>query len=390
MVMIRHRRTQSPLVLAAMLTLCVAAGCRGGNAPSADERAHPPPVPVNVTSVVGRDEPVTVEATGSFAADELSDVAPEVSGRVVETLVDVGQFVRVGQPLVRIQGVNAGLRLDEARAAAARAQASVRLTESQNTLARTTAERYTALLATGDVSKTLADQAMTQAETSQQEVATARASLAEAQAQLALAEKAVSDVVVAAPFEGTISARHVSPGEYVQPSTPVVTLVKVNPLRLQLSIPGVQAAQVELGQAVTTSVDAYPGKAFSGSVTSVNPVITPESRSFITEVRVPNPKALLKPGMFAVATIDQGRTIRSLFVPRAAVVEDVNTNSWRLFVIGPDSRAQLRVLQLAARQSGNQINVVAGVAEGERVATTRLTDLFDTALVTVVEPASSR
>ena len=201
-----------------------------------------------------------------------------------------------------------------------------------------------------------------------------------------MAEKAVSDVVVSAPFEGTISARHVSPGEYVQPSTPVVTLVKVNPLRLQLSIPGVQAAQVALGQQVTTSVDAYPGKAFTGVITAVNPVMTPESRSFITEVRVPNPQALLKPGMFAVATIDQGRTVRTFFVPRAAVVEDVNTNSWRVFVIGDDNRAQLRVVQLAARQSGNEINVVAGVTEGDRVATTRLGDLFDTALVTITQP----
>jgi membrane fusion protein (multidrug efflux system) len=221
-------------------------------------------------------------------------------------------------------------------------------------------------------------------------MATARASLAEAQAQLALAEKAVSDVVVAAPFEGTISGRHVSPGEFVQPATPVVTLVKVDPLRLQLAIPGIQAAQVEVGQTVTTSVDAYPGKAFTGSITSLNPVITPESRSFITEVRVPNPRALLKPGMFAVATIDQGRTARALFVPRAAVVEDVNTNSWRVFVIGADNRAQLRVVQLAARQSGDEVKVVAGVAEGERVATSRLGDLFDTALVTIVEGAASR
>jgi hypothetical protein len=94
--------------------------------------------------------------------------------------------------------------------------------------------------------------------------------------------------------------------------------------------------------------------------------------------------------MFAVATIDQGRTARALFVPRAAVVEDVNTNSWRVFAIGPDNRAQLRVVQLAARQGGSEIKLVAGVAEGERVAITRMGDLFDTALVTIAEPADSR
>jgi RND family efflux transporter MFP subunit len=365
----------------AICILSLAPACRQAAEPAA--RAPRAPVSVAVAPVIGRDEAVTLEATGSFVAEEQSDVAPEASGRVVDTLVDVGEFVKAGQRLVRIQGVDAGLRLDEARAAVARAEATVRLTESQNALANTTAERYTSLLATGDVSKTLADQARTQAETSQQDVATARASLAEARAQFALAEKAVSDVIVVAPFAGSISARLVSVGEYVQPSTAVVTLVKVDPLRLQLAIPGVQAARVAVGQAVTTSVDAYPGKTFTGAVISVNPVITPQSRSFITEVRVPNREALLKPGMFAVATIDQGRTERAFLVPRAAVVEDVNTNSWRVFVVGADQRVQLRVVQLAARQSGDQIKLLAGVAEGERVATTRLGDLYDTATVTI-------
>jgi RND family efflux transporter MFP subunit len=373
--------------LISIIALAILVGCRAAP-PPAVERPTLGPVTVSVASVVGRNEPVMLEATGSFVADEQSDVAPEASGRIVEALVDIGQSVKAGQPLVRIQGVDVGLKLDEARAAVAKAEAAVKLAESNNALARTTAERYDALLATGDVSKTLVDQSKTQFETSEQDVVTARASLAQARAQLSLAEKAVADVVVAAPFDGFISARNVSAGEYVQPSTPVATLVKIDPLRLHLSIPGVQAAQVVVGQKVSTWVDSYPERIFSGSITAVNPVITPESRSFITEVRVPNPDALLKPGMFAVAMIDQGRTTRALFVPRAAVVEDVNTNSWRVFVIGDDNRAQLRVVQLAARQSGNEIRVVSGINEGERVATSRLGDLYDTAPVTVGDHGS--
>jgi RND family efflux transporter MFP subunit len=336
-----------------------------------------------VALVAGRDAPVTIQATGGFQPDESSDVASEVSGRVVATPVDVGQFVRQGAVLVRLQGVDAGLRLDDARANGQRAEASVRLAESQDALAQTTAQRYTALLATGDVSRTVADQAVTQAETSRQNVATARASLAQARAQLALAEKAVADVVVAAPFDGYISARRVSAGEWVQPSTPVVTLLKMDPLRLQLTIPGVQAAEVKEGQKVTATVDAYPGRTFTGAISAVNPAISPESRSFIVEARVANHDAVLKPGMFAVAAIDQGRTVRSLLVPKAAVIEDVNTNSWRVFVVDKDNRARLRVVQLAARDTGDTIAIVSGVAEGERVAVSNLGPLYDTAEVTV-------
>jgi RND family efflux transporter MFP subunit len=360
------------------------AGCSRNGEEAANAATAPVATSVSIAPVSGVDEPVTIEATGSFQPDESSDVAPEASGRVVATPVDVGDFVKAGQVLVRIQGIDAGLRLDEARATVARADANVKLAESQNNLAQTTAQRYGALLATGDVSKTVADQARTQAETSVQSVNTARASLAEARAQLAQAEKAVSDVVVAAPFAGYISARQVSVGEYVQPSTAVATLLKLDPLRLQLTIPGVQAGQISLGQRVAARVDAFPDRWFDGIVTAINPSISAESRSFTVEARVPNRDATLKPGMFAVAAVDQGRTQRALIVPRAAVVEDVNTNSFRLFVIDDQNRARLRIVQLAARQQGETVRILTGIKEGERVATSNLADLYDGAQVTIV------
>jgi membrane fusion protein (multidrug efflux system) len=378
-------------VIRALLAVCVigTAGCRGGAEVVEPARAAAPAtLPGRVAPVVGRDEPVALQATGSFSADESSDVASEVSGRVVATPVDVGQYVRKGAVLVRLQGVDAGLRLDEARANVNRAEAALRLADSQDKLAQSTAERYMALVATGDVSRTVAEQQQTQAETSRQTVNTARASLAQAKAQLALAEKAGSDVVGVATFDGYISQRRVSEGEWVQPSTPVVTLLKIDPLRLQLTIPAVQAGQVANGQAVTATVDAYPGRQFAGTITAVNPAIATESRSLLVEARVPNHDAVLKPGMFAVAEIDQGRTARSLFVPRPAVVEDVNTNSWRVFVIDKENRARLRVVQLAARQAGDVIRILSGIEDGERVATSNLGALYDSAEVTIVPGAA--
>jgi RND family efflux transporter MFP subunit len=371
--------------LALSASLAALGGCRREAALDAAKAQRPPTLPVRTAMVVGQDEPVTLQATGSFVADEDSDVAPESSGRVVATPVDVGQFVKQGTVLVKLRAVDAGLRLDEAKAAASRAEANVRLVESQNTLAQTTAARYERLVATGDLSREVADQAKTQAETSTQNVATARASLAEAQAQLALAEKAVADVVVSAPFPGFISARNVSVGEYVQPSTPVIKLLKVDPLRLQLVVPGIETGHVSRGQKVTSTVDAFPGQVFRGEITAVNPAIVQQSRSLIVEARVPNPDAVLKPGMFAVAQIDQGRTTRALIVPRAAVIEDANTNSFRVFAIDRDNRARLRVVLLAPRQSGDTVRLVSGVKEGERVATSNLNQLYDSATVTHAE-----
>lgn len=371
----------------AALAACVAciplitAGCN-------HTETAPPPAEVKpaaavaVAPVKGVDEPVIVEATGSFQADESSDVAPDSSGRVLATPVDVGQHVAKGAVLIRIQGVDANLRLDEARAAVQRAEANLKLAESQNSLAQTTAKRNEALLKGGLIPQTTADEARTQAETSANNVAVARASLAQVKAQLALAEKAVADVVVLAPFDGYISQRRVAVGEFVQPSTAVATLLRIDPLRLQLTIPSVQAGQIAVGQPVTARVDAFPGQVFSGKIAAVNPSIAAESRSFIVEARVPNPGGQLKPGMFAVASIDQGRTERAMLVPRRAVIEDVNTNSFRVFVIDKDNKARVRVVQLAARQNQpDSTKILTGIKEGERVATSSLADLYDGAVV---------
>jgi RND family efflux transporter MFP subunit len=374
-------RSAIPVPLVFLLLIGAVGACAGAQeeaAPAGQQR-----ISVTVAPVAAADVAVTIDATGSFAAAESSDVAPEASGRVMATPVDVGAFVKQGAVLVRLRAADASLRLAEAEAAARRAEANVTLAESQNTLAQTTAQRYASLLATGDVSPTVADQARTQAETQEQTVATARASLAEAQAQLALAQKALNDVVVTAPFPGFISARQVSVGEFVQPNTPVVTLVQIDPLRLQLTIPGVQAGRLAVGQKVSATVDAFPGRTFTGTIAAVNPAVDPQSRSFTVEARVRNPDAVLKPGMFAVATVDQGRVERAYFVPQSAVAEDVNTDSYRVFVIDASGHAQLRVVQPVGRATADPVRLTTGVKEGERVATSQLGDLYDGAVVSV-------
>lgn len=377
-------RYRSPALAALALSVAVSlAGCRQTDTASA-QAENRPPAAVSIAPVQGLDEPVIIEATGSFQADESSDVAPESSGRVIATPVDVGQHVPNGAVLIRIQSVDANLRLNEAEAAVARAEANLKLAQSQNDLAQTTAKRHATLLANGLVPQTVADEARTQAETSANTVLVARASLSQARAQLALAEKAVADVVVSAPFAGYISERRVAAGEFVQPSTAVVTLLRIDPLRLQLAIPAVQAGQVMTGQAVLARVDAYPDSTFEGKITAVNPAISAQSRSFMVEARIPNPDARLKPGMFAVASIAQGRTERAVLVPRRAVIDDVNTNSFRVFVVDADNVARLRVVQLAARQAQpDQTKLLTGVKEGERVATSNLAELYDGAPVTI-------
>jgi membrane fusion protein (multidrug efflux system) len=163
----------------------------------------------------------------------------------------------------------------------------------------------------------------------------------------------------------------------------VATLVSIDPLRLKLTVPGVQAGQVSIGQVVQATVDAYPGRTFTGKVTALNPSLAAESRSLGLEARVPNGDFALKPGMFAVAQIDTGRRERMMVVPRRALIEDANTNSYRVYVIDNENRARLRVVRLAARQPEDTVRVTSGIKEGERVATSNLADLYDGIAVSV-------
>jgi RND family efflux transporter MFP subunit len=374
------------LALPLLVTACGGAeteAARGvANDPAAKTAA---PISVSMSEVQGRNVPVVIRAMGSFEADEASAVAPESAGQVVATPVNVGASVRRGDVIVRLQAADSELRLQEAEAALRRSEAALRQAEERNALTQANATRYLTLVETGDVSRTVADQARTEAAMSAAAVATARAEVEQQRARLALARKAVADVVVRAPFDGFVSERPVAVGEHVTPSTRVATVLKIHPIKLQVRVPGIEAARVTTGLEVVAQVDAYPGRRFTGRVTAVNPAIDVASRSFTVEVSIPNADRLLKPGMFAVAEIQADATEEATFVPAAAVQADPNTNSRRVFVVD-NGTARLRVVQVAEEQQGH-VRILSGVEAGEVVATSRLAELFDGALVEARQPA---
>jgi len=343
------------------------------------------PIPVSTATVQGRPVSIVIRVTGSFAADEASAVAPESAGQVVATPINVGAAVSRGDVIVRLRVEDAELRREEAEAALRRAEAALRQAEERNVLAQANATRYLTLLETGDVSRTVADQARTEAAVNAAVVATARAEVEQQWARLALARKAVADVVVRAPFDGFVSERPVAVGEHVTPSTRVATVLRIDPIKLEVRVPSIEAARIKKGLHVVARVDAYPDRTFTGRVTAVSPAVDAASRSFTVEASVPNPDRLLKPGMFAVVEIHAGATENGTFVPVAAVQSDPNTNSLRVFVV-ENGTARLRIVQVGGNDPGD-VRVLSGVKAGELVVTSRLADLFDGAPIETRPPA---
>ena len=319
--------------------------------------------------------------TGSFAADEESDVTSETSGQVAATPVDVGSRVARGAVVVRLDPREAELRLRQAQAAERQAIAGLGQAKARHALAQATANRYAKLVETGDVSRTVYEQLSTEAETSRQQVSTAEAAVAEVRSRVALAQKAVNDTVIRAPLSGFVTARHVAVGESVTPATKLLTITRIDPIRLLLSVPATDAGRVSIGQPVAAEVEAYPAIRFEGTVTSLNPAISTSSRAMTIEARIKNPLGQLRPGMFATADVSQGRAVTALLVPASALINDTNTNSIRAYVVD-NGTARLTIVQAGVERDG-MVRILQGLSAGQIIATSNLDKLFDGAPVQV-------
>jgi RND family efflux transporter MFP subunit len=367
-------------LIAAPLTLACGGPASKAQAAAAESTGTPArPIEIAVASVDARDLPITIEATGSFAADEVSDVAPETAGQVAATPVDVGDRVERGTVIARLNTADAQLRLDQARAGQQQAEAALAQARERYNLARANAARYDALVKTGDVSRTVAEQNASESETTRQGVATSEAALADARSRVALAEKALADGVIRAPFSGFITDRPVAVGEYVTTSSRIATVMKLDPIRLRLQVPELEAGRLRVGQQVDVTVEALAQRALKGRVSAINPALDPSTRATIVEATLSNAQGLVRAGMFATARVALGETAAAVFVPTAALLADPNTNSFRVFTV-KDNIARLRIVQPGPEQAGS-VRILSGVDAGDHVATTGFDQLFDGAAV---------
>jgi membrane fusion protein (multidrug efflux system) len=305
---------------------------------------------VDTAVVEERPMPHHLTLTGSLVANQQSDLAADATGKVIATKVDRGSLVKRGDPLVQLDARSAVFSTNEAQAMAAQAR-------EQSKLAADECERGKKLFESGAISQAEYDRTMTQCQTS-------KLSAEAAQARLSIASKTLRDAIIRAPFAGLIVERNVSIGEYVSPSTKIATLVEIDPLRLQLSVPEQQVPLVRMDQRVDFTTSAYPDQAFSGNVKYMGPALRGSSRDLVVEAVVANPDGKLRPGMFVTARLDLGSK------PEPVVPEDtlrVEGSIRRLFVLNEkEKRVEERIVQVGETDKG-AISVLDGVKPGEHV-----------------------
>jgi RND family efflux transporter MFP subunit len=206
-----------------------------------------------------------------------------------------------------------------------------------------------------------------------------RADIDASDATLKLADRQLRDTSIRAPFDGYVQKRLVSLGEFVKNQTPVMSVVRVDPLKVISEIPEKMAPWIEVGQPVELHVDAFPDKTLTGRISRISPAVNASTRAFPFEALVPNRDAALKPGTFARVHIESGKLDQVLTLPYSAVQYRYGVN--RVFVVDGDHLA-LRELKVGER-AGDRIEVLAGVKAGERVVVGDVEKLADGTKVTV-------
>lgn len=386
---LRARTAWKALMGAALLSLSmVAESCSKTSGKQVDNVAARP-IAVRMIAVEQKQLRRNVESVGSlFPLDEVT-VSSEVEGRVEQVLVDVGDHVTAGQTIVKVVPTELQLTLDQQRATLQQARARLGLPENVEDVkdvrdaaevkkaaadladARQKYERAKTLFEQGLLPKQNFDEADSRNnaaraayDLSVQGVQNLRAALAQSRAAAALAQKKVGDSIIRAPFAGQIRERSVTQGQYLKVQTPVMVIVNVDPMRVRLRVPEKMAAWVKTGQEVTVTVEAYPGRSFTGKISRINPSVDQQTRAFEVEALIVNHEALLKPGFFVKASIPSSFVVDSLFVPEDALLYVYGV--YKVFVIDGNTVKEKEVK--IGERSGSEVEILEGLAQGDRIA----------------------
>lgn len=351
------RTTTLTRVLCATLGVAATIAMTGCNEGDAD--ASPPERVMEVVIQKPTLMPVEdlVTAVGTIQANETVNVQPEVPGIIKEILFEEGQQIEAGTLLFRMVS-------QRERAAVAQARAELDLAQSNLDRAHELS---------GNLDGTNSLKAISQQELDQLEsIRDVKQAVLDAELEK-LAEKEIE-----APISGTLGPRMVSPGQYVNAGTQLVRLVDDTQMKVTFRLPERQLGLIKHGQEGRLRVAAWPDKVFKGTVSLINPVIDPGTRTAQVRLIAPNPDRLLRPGMFARIELVVNTRPDSLVIPETALVPSLARFS--VYSV-EDGRAKLQPVELGVRLPG-EVEIRSGLSPTSQLVVLGTQNLVDGMLVT--------
>lgn len=374
------------IALAALSAAC--SGPYSEMAVSAGEPTSAPQAEVRIERVEMATIPEIVAANGELYAEEEATLGPKVPGRVAKLHVDLGDVVKAGQVLAELERSDYEFRLRQSEALVDQTRAKLGILDQhddavvpeETAIVRHSAAELKEARFIFQTTETLANEgvlskidmekagvARDAAEAAYQgaleQVMQLRAELSERRAQLELIRQNLADCEVRAPFDGAVTERVASLGEYLPVNGPVVRVVRQDPLRLRLEVPERGAARVRIGQRIDLRVEGMR-ETPSGKVIRMSPAIDAESRSLLVEGAVPNPSGLLRPGAFAEGRITVNADAQGIAVARDSVLSFAGVE--RVFVVA-DGKLEDRVIRTGRLLTDDRVEVIEGLESGASV-----------------------
>ncbi len=333
----QHGRTAGCAAALLITTSLLLGGCKAGGeeakAKAPEEQKAADAVPVEVAKAVHRAIAASYAGTAALEARAESQVVAKTSGVALAVLVEEGQQVSAGQPLVRLDP-------DRARLSVAQSEAQMRKLENSYHRAEKLVQQQ--LVSAADVDQLRYD-------------------LENARAQYRMATLELSYTTVVAPISGVVASRDIKPGNFVQINSPIIRIVDSSRLEATLNVPEREIAKLKSGQSVNLTVDALPGRSFAGTVARVSPVVDNGSGTFRVVTSFSGDD--LQPGMFGRLSINYDQRADALVVPRTALLEDGGEPA--VYVVR-EGKAQRTALKLGYDDAGF-IEVREGLHVGDEV-----------------------
>ncbi|XDF37355.1 efflux RND transporter periplasmic adaptor subunit [Paracidovorax avenae] len=322
-----------------------------------------PPLPVSTIRAEPRSVAEELQAVGDLQAVREVLLAPDTPGRVTAIHFDAGQTVKEGAVLVKLY--DAPEQADRAAAVARADFAQVQLRRSQE------------LAPTGAEPRELFEQR--------------KAEAAQAAAAVRQLDARIQQKSIRAPFSGQVGIRRINPGQYLNAGDAIATLTQLDPLYVNFTLPQQDLPRLTPGAPVQVSVDAAPGKVFTGRISSVEPRIHGETRNVAVQALLPNAGRLLKSGMYATARLALPATADAIALPLTAIQTSASGDS---VVLVRDADAQgvgkaVTVPVVTGRRLGEEVLVTQGVKAGDVVVTAGQNRLPPGAVVTIRAPAAA-
>lgn len=323
-------------------------------------------IPVTIAAVVPHEFTDDIDAVGTLKARETCLLSPKVAGPVNRVLVDIGDRIKAGEVVIRLDRTNFDLGVKQAQAALAAAQAAIPQASARFEQAEKEYRRTTELLEEKVIPQSRFDAAEAAFRAAKEMVSSVRAQRDQAKAALEVALEHRKDAYIRSPIDGTVVERDVEIGQSVAPGNRLLRIVDQISLKLDVDLPESDIGRLAIGVAAVITTDAFPGHEFSGKVTVINPMVDRKTRTFRVRIEVPNPSGKLVDGMFARVKLSVEKR-RSLAIPRNALQRLPGSGTYYVFVVEGNT-AHKRTVGIGA-MNDQYAEVMDGLLENDKVVT---------------------